>query len=658
MTEPLVLVEPGGDLQKTARAFGLDAHPWDVAGGEPLTPARVAHLAQGADVLFVTSAQQERESYKRASAAAIELGRRTWVLRVAGAEDLVEQLLERDARRVLEAAVPVDPPRGPKRFVPFPCAALPRWCRTFVEESAAAMDIDPAFVAVPLLGALAGAIGNSRRVRLKRFYQEPAVLWTVTVARSGSMKSPPLDLVLRPLQEADREAIEATQREHAKYEEGLRDYERELSRHRRGEGGELPEKPERPARRSVVVDDINTEALAVLLADNPRGLLMARAELSGWVHGMDAYRGGRGGDREKFLEMHGAKPLKVDRKTGDRQTIYVPRAALSIVGTIQPRVLAAVFDEGARGSGLAARLFMTRPPERPSRWTEDEVRQEVATCYRQVVRRLIALTLGEDGEPIDLRLTADAYRVWRDYHDASEQRRGECEDEDLCAAISKLRGGAARLALVVALARAAESDAAGGLRELALQDMAAGIELATWFAGEADRIYYELSGAESKQDLEQRRLVEWIERRRGPVLARHLQRNLKAFKEAGGAERAEKALAGLVAAGVGRWKQIPPGPEGGRPTRAFVLEPPSADGATQRDTDTTGPAAAAGAGSVAEGAPRRSARSSSVAATQGAAGSPGAARGGRGDETQRAVRPPEGSVAVAGGEVAEDSWDC
>lgn len=658
MTEPLVLVPPDGRLLAAARAFGVDAHAWDAAGGAPMSAARAAHLAQGGEVLFVADPRREREAHQRAQAVALELGSRTWVLSAEGPEELAE-LLEGGAQSALEQAVPVDPPSGPVRFTPFPCGALPPWCRAFVEEAAAAMDIDPAFVAVPLLGALAGAIGNSRRVRLKRFYTEPAVLWTVTVARSGSMKSPPLDLVLWPLREADREAIEETQREHAKFEEQLRDYERELSRHRRGESGEqLPEKPERPPRRAVVVDDIVTEALAVRLADNPRGLLMARAELSGWIHGMDAYRGGRGGDREKFLEMHGAKPLKVDRKTGDRPTIYVPRAALSIMGTIQPRVLAAVFDEAARGSGLAARLFMTRPPERPSRWTEDEIRPAVAESYRAVVRRLLGLQLDAEEGPLELTLTDAALRVWISYHDASEARRGDCDDEDLCAAISKLRGGAARLALVVALARAAERDAAGALREVGLQDMEAGIQLATWFAGEADRIYSELSGTETKREGNQRRLVEWIEKRGGAVVVRDLRRSLAEFRGPGGTERAQKELEALAAAGVGRWEHGRIGPKGGRPTRIFVLEPPPATAATRRDTDATTDRAAAGAGSVADLAFAPGTSGGSVTKPARAEGTCGAGSAGGCDETQAPDCPGDGFGSVAAPALLEESFEC
>ncbi|HEX8914495.1 MAG TPA: hypothetical protein VF796_19255, partial [Humisphaera sp.] len=53
-------------------------------------------------------------------------------------------------------------------YVPFPLEVLPSVVATYVAEAAAALDCDPAYVAVPMLASLASAVGNTRRVRLKR----------------------------------------------------------------------------------------------------------------------------------------------------------------------------------------------------------------------------------------------------------------------------------------------------------------------------------------------------------------------------------------------------------------------------------------------------------------------------------------------------------
>jgi hypothetical protein len=56
-----------------------------------------------------------------------------------------------------------------------------------------------------------------------------------------------------------------------------------------------PKKPDPPRAVRYVVQDTSVEALAPLLLANPRELLVAREELSGWIGSFDRYAGGKGG---------------------------------------------------------------------------------------------------------------------------------------------------------------------------------------------------------------------------------------------------------------------------------------------------------------------------------------------------------------------------
>src|SRR5262249_19745593 len=151
---------------------------------------------------------------------------------------------------------------------------------------------------VLMLPALAGAIGNTRILRIKRSYSEPAILWAALVAPSGAMKSAQLDDVLGPHRGKDLELVEQVQRE-------LADYDRELFRYKSSAArGEPSEKPNRPRSKAVLVNDITVEALALRLADNPRGLLLSRDELAGWIGSFDAYKRSNGADVAAYLEMH------------------------------------------------------------------------------------------------------------------------------------------------------------------------------------------------------------------------------------------------------------------------------------------------------------------------------------------------------------------
>ena len=75
---------------------------------------------------------------------------------------------------------------------PFPVAALPEPLQSFVKNTAAAIGCDPAMVAVPILVAVAAAVGTTRRVEVKPGYFEVCILWAMIIARRGGKKSPAL----------------------------------------------------------------------------------------------------------------------------------------------------------------------------------------------------------------------------------------------------------------------------------------------------------------------------------------------------------------------------------------------------------------------------------------------------------------------------------
>jgi hypothetical protein len=112
--------------------------------------------------------------------------------------------------------------------------------------------------------------------------------------------------------------------------------------------------------------------------------------------------------------------------------------------------------------------------------------------------------------------------------------------------------------------------------------MAAGIELARWFADEAARVYGELGGCRDSSgarfDRDQRRLISWIRQQGGRVTVRDLTRGPRRFRGDRGAELAENALEILAHSGEGEWEIVDGGDQGGRPTRLFVLS--AADGKT------------------------------------------------------------------------------
>ncbi len=141
------------------------------------------------------------------------------------------------------------------------------------------------FVAVGTLVVLGAALGTRRVVQVKKDWIEAPCLWVAIVGRPGDAKSPALDQALFPVREAEAEAYLA--------------YQRELKTWEDWDDGGGP-RPDRPVRDRFAVSDVTVEKLALVLQENPRGVLLHRDEFGGWIRSMNLYRGGRGADVENF----------------------------------------------------------------------------------------------------------------------------------------------------------------------------------------------------------------------------------------------------------------------------------------------------------------------------------------------------------------------
>jgi hypothetical protein len=139
--------------------------------------------------------------------------------------------------------------------------------------------------------------------------------------------------------------------------------------------------------RHYYTTDATMEAIAPMFATSP-GVALIRDELSGWVKSFDAYRGGKGGDRQKWLGLWAGDPQKIDRKGAD--LILLDDPAVSVCGGIQPDVLTDLADEAGRRDGFIERILWAYPVTREMRWTDAAVAPEVVEQMTAVYRALRA----------------------------------------------------------------------------------------------------------------------------------------------------------------------------------------------------------------------------------------------------------------------------
>jgi 5S rRNA maturation endonuclease (ribonuclease M5) len=450
----------------------------------------------------------------------------------------------------------VELPPPPTPYRPPPLTLLPSVLQEYVHAAAESLNVDVSFLFLPMLGALASAIGNARSILLKRGFVQPPIIWTGIIGRSGERKSPALEAACFPIMEHEQELVRQNENAHSAYLEELAQWESE-SKKLRGA------KPREPAWLTCLMDDLTLATLADALHFNPHGVLVKKDELKHWFASFDQFHNAKGADVTRWLTLHTGVFFGFDRRTDKRSyRIFDPR--VSIAGGIQPKVLKQSLTPDFFDQGLPARFLFAHPPFRKDRWTEATVSDDLKQGVRELFENLWLLQpLHDDhGEPCPklLRLTREAKEIYIDYYDDCGDAALEGDDRAE-AAWSKLSGYGGRFALVGQLTCNPQAEEATG------EVMQEACSLSRWFGAEAVRIYAELS--ETTLQREQRKLCEFIERRGGDVYERDVMQSFTRLKnDKAGTER---ELTALVKAGRGKWEPVEHSGGPGRPTRKFRL---------------------------------------------------------------------------------------
>jgi hypothetical protein len=315
-------------------------------------------------------------------------------------------------------------------------------------------------------------------------------LWGAVVGRPSLLKSPALAEVMKPLSRLVAEAYEEHKERKLAHEtdamvaeatkaalkdelkkaarNGDRSKLEEIARHSQDTKG-----PEEPVLRRYKTEDATVEKISEILLENPRGVLVHRDELSGWLRSLD--KQGREGDRSFYLESwNGTGSFDVDRI--GRGSLHVQALCLSILGGIQPGPLSTYVYQATRGEkgddGLLQRFQLLVWPDPPPTWRNVDRCPDTEAKNRayEVFKRLDALDPeafgvsgeGEEGIPA-VRFTEEAQEVFDRWRDELEGRLRTAElPAALESHLAKYRSLMPSLALVFQLIEFVDGSGEGG----------------------------------------------------------------------------------------------------------------------------------------------------------------------------------------------------
>jgi hypothetical protein len=449
------------------------------------------------------------------------------------------------------------------RFKPFPREVFPDSLAEYIQQAAASVDCDESMIAVPMLPVIAAAVGSSTRLAVKPDWIVPSILWTCTVAKSGSAKSPAMKLAVRFLRKVqdrfDQEhelAAESHRPEALRHEAALKSWKSD------GCIGDMPSEPVVPVHRRVLTTDGTLAGLADMLSRDPSGKLFFADELAGWLVGMSKFNTA-GDDSNSWNELYDGQSFWHDRKVAKSLRVRFP--ALSVCGGLQPERLFTTFSRDNLESGLAARVLFFRPPARERKLTDISVPVELVD---QVANRLEALAERQPStagtltwEPDLVGLERSAFAEFRVWHDRVQKELARTEGA-FNSALAKLTGTALRVALVLFCYRYPNAVQTG--REVDAAAIRAGMTVADWFANEAARMYQA-----SELGVDDRLATEVVEvlQSFGPMTIRDMQHRKRVLRDQP-ADQLEKIVAALVPTVLGMEVVN----TGGRPSVVYSLK--------------------------------------------------------------------------------------
>jgi hypothetical protein len=369
-----------------------------------------------------------------------------------------------------------------------------------VKEGAASIGCPPDAIGLAAITALGSAIGNARVAQPKKGWTEGAAIYAAVIADSGEKKTAAISTGTDVVQELDNKltraheaALDEFAREEREYEVDRKDAAKQ--------GLAAPPPPKPPIAERTHVNDTTIEALIPILKDSPRGVLLNRDELVGWVNAMDQYKaGGKGSERQFWLSTWSNRPASVDRKS-QTKPLSVLRPFVSVVGSIQPSVLPEL-SEG-REDGMLERFLFTYPEPVNAMWTEDEISDEADTAYRALYGKLQALSMELDdyGDPVKIAVTfsPEARELFiQEYNNHRTEMGLPGFPQKLRSPWSKLEAYFVRIILILAACRFVDDDVA---ERVEAEDVLRAVSLMDYFKGQARRVFCALHGFDPRLKL-------------------------------------------------------------------------------------------------------------------------------------------------------------
>lgn len=353
---------------------------------------------------------------------------------------------------------------------------FPKELQDMIQEVSSKALLIPDYVATSMLTTLGSAIGNSLITKINDDYYKP-ILYAINIGDSSVAKSRVQDVfVHKPLRERNKELS--------------RKYETEKE-----ENAQLEAKEQREVnRKRVLLNKGTIEGVYKALNNNPKGILIYRDELSGWLSAMNKYSG-KGDDVECYMELW--KGSQFDNALSSKETSLIDNPFACVLGNTTPNKIADFAKNGNDRNGFLFRFLICYPdkPKEPKELGNESIEESYFTSYAKIYNDLCVLPFGDKQK--EVQTSKEAFTVFQSFFKEFCKKSHCSKNENEQSIIGKMIDYAPRFALILqAIDYANKKDTLEQISEL---NMSRAVGIAKYYFGMAMKVQ-KLIKADEKQD--------------------------------------------------------------------------------------------------------------------------------------------------------------
>mgnify|MGYP005855418827 CR=1 FL=1 len=328
----------------------------------------------------------------------------------------------------------------------FPVEVFPKAIQEIIIDTNESLNFPIDFIGASILYAVSVSIGNTHKIEIKKGWQENAVLYLSIVGRPGTNKSHPVSFALQPIEQRDKLKFQKYQKEKQEF-----DTVSALAKKDREKQGYC--EPVKPIWEQHLVTDFTPEALTEVHKFNKRGIGVYADELATWFKNFNRYN--KGSEEQFWLSVWSGKTIRINRKNSE--PTFIPKPFISVIGTIQPKVLNELADNRTDNGFLDRLLFVA--PENLSKpyWSEKEINPVIFKNWQTIISTLLDLSIIQDEtenpQPEVLRFTTEAKQLLFVWQRELTDQSNKPENEAICGINAKMEMYAVRFALILQMIR-------------------------------------------------------------------------------------------------------------------------------------------------------------------------------------------------------------